>query len=61
MMNKQVYEAVDRTFRDIMRSEDELLENRPFGGKGIIVLEGTFDRFYRLYHEGEGLKLLLLL
>ena len=41
MLEKNVYETVDRTFRDIMKIIDSDLENIPFGGK-IMVFGGDF-------------------
>jgi hypothetical protein len=36
MMNKYVFEAVNRTLQDIMKTVDPNLENLPFGGKTVI-------------------------
>lgn len=41
MTHKHCFEAVDRTFRDILRNVDPNNENRPFGGK-VVVLGGDF-------------------
>ncbi|PIA31358.1 hypothetical protein AQUCO_05000027v1 [Aquilegia coerulea] len=37
MNHKYVFEAVDKTFRDIMRSEDENSEEKVFGGKTVVL------------------------
>lgn len=39
--HKHVFEAVDRSFRDIMRQEDKNNLNKPFGGK-TVLLGGDF-------------------
>ena len=41
MMNKHVFEAVDRTLRDIMAPVHPGLANKPFGGK-VVVMGGDF-------------------
>ena len=39
MMNKQCFEALDRSLRDILSEKEETLQNIPFGGK-VMVLGG---------------------
>ena len=41
MTHRHAFEAVDRTLRDLMKTVDPLLENKPFGGK-VIVFDGDF-------------------
>jgi ATP-dependent DNA helicase PIF1 len=41
MMNRFCFEALDRTLRDIMSSQDENNKDKPFGGK-VVVLGGDF-------------------
>lgn len=41
MNHKYVFEAVDRTFRDIMQCEDPKNLEKPFGGK-TVLLRGDF-------------------
>lgn len=41
MTHKHVFEAVDRTLRDVMRVASPELQHRPFGGK-VVVLGGDF-------------------
>ncbi|XP_073219612.1 uncharacterized protein [Cicer arietinum] len=43
MLNKICAEAVDRTFRDIMRTIDEANLHKPFGGK-VVVFGGDFRK-----------------
>ena len=51
MMHKHVFEAVDRTFRDIMGMVDPLLKNKPFGGK-VFVLGGDFRQILPVVRRG---------
>ena len=51
MMSKHVFEAVDRTFRDIMAQVDPNLENKPFGGK-VFVLGGDFRQILPVVRKG---------
>lgn len=37
MMHRHIYEAIDRTFRDIMRLKDPRLQDVAFGGKVIVM------------------------
>jgi ATP-dependent DNA helicase PIF1 len=41
MGHKYAFEAIDRTFRDLMGSLDKDMENVMFGGK-VILLGGDF-------------------
>jgi len=41
MTHRHAFEAVDRTLRDLMKTVNPLLENKPFGGK-VIVFGGDF-------------------
>lgn len=41
MMHRHVFEAVDRTLRDIMTTVDPRLGRKPFGGK-VVVMGGDF-------------------
>lgn len=41
MTHRHIFEAVDRSFRDVMKSVDPLNNNLPFGGK-IMVFGGDF-------------------
>jgi len=36
MMHRHVYEALDRSFRDVMKRVDPRLEHVPFGGKPVV-------------------------
>jgi hypothetical protein len=41
MAHRHILEAMDRSFKDIMRVTDDSLKHVPFGGK-LIVLAGDF-------------------
>ena len=45
MQSKHVFEACDRTFRDIMATVHSGLATKPFGGK-VVVMAVTSDRSY---------------
>ena len=51
MLDKHVYETVDRTFRDIMKQVDTALENLPFGGK-VFVFGGDFRQILPVIKRG---------
>ena len=51
IMSKYVFETVDRTFREIMKSVSPELEKIPFGGK-IIVFGGDFRQFLPIVPHG---------
>lgn len=51
MMHKHVFEAVDRTFRDIMATVNPDLALKPFGGK-VVVLGGDFRQILPVVRRG---------
>ena len=51
MMHKHVFEAVDRSLRDIMRPLGQEFEDLPFGGK-IVVLGGDFRQILPVIRRG---------
>jgi ATP-dependent DNA helicase PIF1 len=51
MMSKDVYETVDRSFREIMKSIDPRLEHISFGGK-LIVFSGDFRQLLPIVRHG---------
>ncbi|PNX74041.1 ATP-dependent DNA helicase PIF1, partial [Trifolium pratense] len=51
MMHKHCFEAVDRTFKDIMRPYDEKNKYIPFGGK-VMVLGGDFRQILPVIPKG---------
>jgi hypothetical protein len=51
MMSKHVFEAVDRTFRDVMAQHNAALEHKPFGGK-VVVLGGDFRQILPVVRRG---------
>lgn len=51
MMQKTVYEAIDRSFRDIMKEKDSRLAQVPFGGK-IMILGGDFRQMLPVIPRG---------
>jgi ATP-dependent DNA helicase PIF1 len=51
MMNRFCFEAFDRTMRDVMRVNDEENNNRPFGGK-VVVLGGDFRQILPVVRKG---------
>ena len=46
MTNKQCFEALDRSLRDIISQNDEKANAIPFGGK-VVVLGGDLRKYYR--------------
>ena len=51
MLHRHGFEAVDRTFRDIMRTVDPRLEHVPFGGK-VIIFGGDFRQILPVIPKG---------
>lgn len=51
MVQKQCFEAVDRTFRDLLRIDNPNSERLPFGGK-IIVFGGDFRQILPVIPKG---------
>jgi len=51
MCNKYVFEAVDRSFKDIMKIENPAAENMLFGGK-VIVIGGDFRQILPVIPHG---------
>ena len=51
MMSRYVYETVDRTFRDIMKTVDPKLEHVPFGGK-LMIFSGDFRQMLPVVRHG---------
>ncbi|XP_057444082.1 uncharacterized protein LOC130736257 [Lotus japonicus] len=51
MLNKNCFEALDRTLRDIMRLEDERNMDKPFGSK-VVVLGGDFRQILPVIPKG---------
>ncbi|XP_057444045.1 uncharacterized protein LOC130736220 [Lotus japonicus] len=51
MLNKNCFQALDRTLRDIMRQEDESNMDKPFGGK-VVVLGGDFRQILPVIPKG---------
>jgi hypothetical protein len=47
MTNKQCFEALDRSLRDILSEIDNKLSDKPFGGK-VVVLEETQNKYCQL-------------
>ncbi|GLT45046.1 hypothetical protein SLA2020_189100 [Shorea laevis] len=52
MMQKYAFEAVDKTFRDIIGFKDQAARNKPFGGK-IVVLGGDFRQILPVIPKGK--------
>ncbi|XP_078436724.1 uncharacterized protein LOC144707477 isoform X1 [Wolffia australiana] len=50
MMHRHVYETLDRSIRDLMKTIDPYLENVPFGGK--VVMGGNFRQMLPVIHNG---------
>lgn len=46
MTNKQCFEALDRSLRDILSENNEKASNTPFGGK-VVVLGGDPNKYYQ--------------
>ncbi|XP_078440849.1 uncharacterized protein LOC144710882 [Wolffia australiana] len=51
MMHRHVYETLDRSVRDVMKTIDATLENVPFGGK-VVVLGGDFRQMLPVIQKG---------
>lgn len=51
MTHKQAFEAVDRTFRDIMKDINPVFKDKPFGGK-VIVFGGDFRQILPVVRHG---------
>ena len=51
MTHRHVFEAFERTLRDIMKTVDPALEERPFGGK-IVVFGGDFRQIPPVIPKG---------
>lgn len=52
MMHKHCFEAVDRTFRDILRFQPNGNRGLPFGGK-VVVLGGDFRQILPVIPKGD--------
>ncbi|GLU15261.1 hypothetical protein SLE2022_317670 [Rubroshorea leprosula] len=52
MMQRYAFEAVDKTFRDIIGFKDKAARNKPFGGK-IVVLGGDFRQILPVIPKGK--------
>ena len=51
MAHKHVFEALDRTLRDIMGAENRAYRNMPFGGK-VVVMGGDFRQILPVVKRG---------
>ena len=51
MMNRHVFETVDRTFRDIMKASNIANKGKPFGGK-VFLLGGDFRQILPVVPNG---------
>ncbi|XP_078431140.1 uncharacterized protein LOC144702973 [Wolffia australiana] len=51
MMHRHVYETLDRSIRDVMKTIDATLENVPFGGK-VVVMGGDFRQVLPVIQKG---------
>ncbi|XP_078437639.1 uncharacterized protein LOC144708259 [Wolffia australiana] len=51
MMHRHVYETLDQTIRDLMKTTDPYLENVPFGGK-VVVMGGDFRQMLPVIQKG---------
>jgi ATP-dependent DNA helicase PIF1 len=56
MLDKYVYETVDRTFRDIMKEIDSKAATVPFGGK-IMIFGGDFRQTLPIVKHGNRSKI----
>src|SRR2546421_5514615 len=59
MCNKYVFEAVDKTFKDIMKTENLDAENLLFGGK-VMVLGGDFRQILPAVPHGTRIDIVSL-
>lgn len=55
-MHRKCFEALDRSFRDVLSATDSSLADIPFGGK-VVVLGGDLDRFCRSLRAVPGVRL----
>jgi hypothetical protein len=51
MMNRYCFEAFDRTMKDLMKKINKENENKPFGGK-VVVLGGDFRQILPVVRKG---------
>nr|KYP64346.1 hypothetical protein KK1_018939 [Cajanus cajan] len=51
MMNKQCFEAFNRTLRDLMRVKSKDNKHKPFGGK-VVILGGDFRQILPVVRKG---------
>ncbi|XP_078443068.1 uncharacterized protein LOC144712681 [Wolffia australiana] len=51
MMHHHVYEMLDRSIRDVMKTTDATSENVPFGGK-VVVMGGDFRQMLPVIQKG---------
>src|SRR5438874_10516210 len=51
MTYRHIFEAIDRTLRDLMKAVDPLLEEKPFEGK-VVVFEGDFHQILPVVIKG---------
>ena len=51
MTHKHCFEALDRTMRDITRSNNPSLQSKPFGGK-IVLFGGDFRQILPVIPKG---------
>ncbi|XP_078434264.1 uncharacterized protein LOC144705457 [Wolffia australiana] len=51
MMHRHVFETLDRSIRDVMKTTNPYLENVPFGGK-VVVMGGDFRQMLPVMQKG---------
>ncbi|XP_078429361.1 uncharacterized protein LOC144701417 [Wolffia australiana] len=51
MMHRHVFETLDRSIRDVMKTTNRYLENVPFGGK-VVVMGGDFRQMLPVIQKG---------
>jgi hypothetical protein len=51
MISRHLFEAVDRTFKDVFKADNPVLERVPFGGR-VLVLGGDFRQVLPVVHKG---------
>ena len=56
MTSRFVYETVDRTFKDIMKTVDPKLKQVPFGGN-LIIFSGDFQQMLPVVRQGNSKQL----